>query len=123
MDLIDGRLTAAAHRRLVQSAAEANMNMLRVWGGGIWEPRAWFDAWSTINTRRDRSLQFPFPRDGRQQRISYLDLEFLQLRQRCFLLGAHAREFARGRLRVRVIRRRPELKNLEVFEVAEWIRK
>ena len=70
MDLIDGRLTAVAHRRLVQSAAEANMNMvrrretlcrfdrarplaitrrvptlqLRVWGGGIWEPRAWFDA-------------------------------------------------------------------------------
>ena len=44
MDLLDGRTTAAAHRRLVQSAAEGNMNMLRVWGGGIWEPRAFFDA-------------------------------------------------------------------------------
>jgi beta-mannosidase len=30
MDLIDGRLSAIAHRRLVQSAAEGNMNMLRV---------------------------------------------------------------------------------------------
>ena len=44
MDLIDGRMSATAHRRLVRSAAEGNMNMLRVWGGGIWEPRAWFDA-------------------------------------------------------------------------------
>ena len=29
MDLIDGRMTAYAHRRLVQTAAEGNMNMLR----------------------------------------------------------------------------------------------
>lgn len=44
MDLMEGRMTAEAHRRLVQSAAEANFNTLRVWGGGIWEPRAFFDA-------------------------------------------------------------------------------
>jgi beta-mannosidase len=31
MDLIDGRMSASAHRRLVQSAADGNMNMLRVW--------------------------------------------------------------------------------------------
>ena len=30
MDLIDGRMSPTAHRRLVQSAAEGNMNMLRV---------------------------------------------------------------------------------------------
>ena len=33
MDLLDGRMSAIGHRRLVQSAAEGNMNMLRVWGG------------------------------------------------------------------------------------------
>ena len=44
MDLMEGRMSAAAHHRLVQSAAEANFNTLRVWGGGIWEPRAFFDA-------------------------------------------------------------------------------
>ena len=33
MDLMDGRLTAAGHRRLVQSASEANFKMLRIWGG------------------------------------------------------------------------------------------
>jgi beta-mannosidase len=44
MDLIDGRMSATAHRRLVQSAADAHMNTLRIWGGAIWEPRAFYDA-------------------------------------------------------------------------------
>ena len=30
MELLDGRMTAVAHRRLVQSAAEGNFNMLRI---------------------------------------------------------------------------------------------
>ena len=44
MELLDGRMSAAGHRRLVQSAAEANFNMLRIWGGAIFEPRAFYDA-------------------------------------------------------------------------------
>jgi hypothetical protein len=44
MDLMEGRMTATAHHRLVQSAVEGNFNTLRVWGGGVWEPRAFFDA-------------------------------------------------------------------------------
>ena len=28
----------------MQSAVEGNFNMLRVWGQGIWEPRAFHDA-------------------------------------------------------------------------------
>jgi beta-mannosidase len=58
MDLIDGRMSATAHRRLVQSAAEGNMNMLRVWGGGIWEPRAWFDACDEFGVMLYLDMQF-----------------------------------------------------------------
>ena len=44
MDLLEGRMSAYAHRRLVQSARDGNFNMLRIWGGGVWEPRAFYDA-------------------------------------------------------------------------------
>eukprot|EP01052_Picozoa_sp_SAG31_P028739 SAG31_NODE_2798_length_5081_cov_5.160779_3_plen_542_part_00 len=44
MELLEGRMSDAAHRRLVQSAAEGRMNTLRVWGGAIWEPESFYDA-------------------------------------------------------------------------------
>ena len=44
MDQLEGRLTDDAHRIMVQSAAKANMNMLRVWGGGMILPLAFYDA-------------------------------------------------------------------------------
>ena len=37
MEELEGRLSGSAHRRLVRSAVEAGFNMLRVWGGGIYE--------------------------------------------------------------------------------------
>jgi len=37
MDLLEGRLNPISHRRLVLSAVAGGMNMLRIWGGGIWE--------------------------------------------------------------------------------------
>jgi beta-mannosidase len=58
MDLLDGRLSAAAHRRIVSTAAEGNMNMLRVWGGGIWEPRAFFDACDEFGVLVYLDMQF-----------------------------------------------------------------
>lgn len=44
MDQLDGRLTEEAHKIAVQSAAAANMNTLRVWGGGMILPEAFYDA-------------------------------------------------------------------------------
>ena len=33
-----------AHRTLIASAAAAGFNTVRVWGGGIFLPREWYDA-------------------------------------------------------------------------------
>lgn len=43
MEELEGWYSEAAHRRLVASAAEANFNMLRVWGGGVYLPRAFYN--------------------------------------------------------------------------------
>lgn len=42
-DAMPGRLTEADCRRLLEAAAACNMNMLRVWGGGIYESDLFYD--------------------------------------------------------------------------------
>ena len=44
MEELEGRLSAVAYDRMVQSAADAHFNLFRVWGGGIYPPEAFFDA-------------------------------------------------------------------------------
>ena len=43
-DSFPTRITRAKYRQLVGSARDANMNMLRVWGGGIYESDDFYDA-------------------------------------------------------------------------------
>ena len=42
-DALAGRITRASVRDLLQSAVDANMNMIRVWGGGRYEPTWFYD--------------------------------------------------------------------------------
>ncbi|MDX3925308.1 MAG: glycoside hydrolase family 2 protein [Shinella sp.] len=42
-DALFSRVTEEAVRDLLQSAADANMNMIRVWGGGFYEPDWFYD--------------------------------------------------------------------------------
>ncbi|NLF29375.1 MAG: glycoside hydrolase family 2 protein, partial [Planctomycetes bacterium] len=42
-DQFPTRLTAERYRDLLASCAAANMNMIRVWGGGIYEPDVFYD--------------------------------------------------------------------------------
>jgi beta-mannosidase len=44
MEELEGRMDATAHTRLVKSAVDGMMNVLRVWGGGMFLPDAWYDA-------------------------------------------------------------------------------
>jgi beta-mannosidase len=43
-DALAGRITEQATRDLLQSAVAANMNTIRVWGGGRYEPDSFYDA-------------------------------------------------------------------------------
>jgi hypothetical protein len=58
MDLLEGRFSANAHRRLVLSAAEGNFNLIRLWGGSIYEPAAFYDAADEFGILLYHDLQY-----------------------------------------------------------------
>lgn len=42
-DLLPNRITPGQYRERLEQAVQANMNMLRVWGGGLYEPDLFYD--------------------------------------------------------------------------------
>jgi beta-mannosidase len=58
MEELEGRLDAEAHRILVRSAADAGMNTLRVWGGGIFFPSALYDAADELGVMLYHDMQY-----------------------------------------------------------------
>ena len=49
MEELEGRMNASAHRVLVQSAADAAFNTLRVWGGGMFLPDEWYEVRAVVD--------------------------------------------------------------------------
>lgn len=54
MEELEGRHSDAAHRRLVQSAAEAGFNTFRLWGGGIYQLSVRVSHLTLVPTTRRR---------------------------------------------------------------------
>jgi beta-mannosidase len=58
MEELEGRSTARAIKRLVQSACDAGFNTLRIWGGGVFESRAFYDAADTVGLMLLHDMMF-----------------------------------------------------------------
>jgi beta-mannosidase len=57
-DQMEGRYSAATHTAIVASAAAANFNTLRVWGGGVFLPDAFYDACDELGLLIYHDMQF-----------------------------------------------------------------
>ena len=58
MEELEGRMASNAHRQLVRSAVDGGMNTLRVWGGGIFLPRAWYEACDELGIMVYHDMQY-----------------------------------------------------------------
>ena len=58
MEELEGRMNAQAHDILVQSAADAGFNVLRVWGGGIFLPSIFYDSCDKLGIMVYHDMQF-----------------------------------------------------------------
>ncbi|CAK0819957.1 unnamed protein product [Prorocentrum cordatum] len=58
MEEIEGWMDAGAHAELVKSAAAANFNTLRVWGGGMFLPDVWYDTCDELGLLVYHDMQY-----------------------------------------------------------------
>ena len=58
MEELEGRMNAEAHRILVRSAADGGFNTLRVWGGGMFLPDAWYDECDKMGIMVYHDMQY-----------------------------------------------------------------
>ena len=58
MEELEGRMNAEAHRILVRSAADGGFNTLRVWGGGMFLPDAWYDECDKLGIMVYHDMQY-----------------------------------------------------------------
>ena len=66
-DAIEGRQTPQRYRDLLESAAAANMNMIRVWGGGQYEKDVFYDICDELGIMVWQDMMFScavYPGDG-----------------------------------------------------------
>lgn len=85
MEELEGQLNAEAHRRLVQSAVEGRMNTLRVWGGGMFLPEAWYDACDEMGVLVYHDMQYA--QQGHSPDTT--DVQDAELRHNVRRLSAH----------------------------------
>ena len=87
-DALAGRITAAATRDLLQSAVDANMNMIRVWGGGRYEPDWFYDLCDELGLMVWQDFMFSchiYPADK-----AFLDDVAIEVREQALRLHHHA---------------------------------
>ena len=87
-DALAGRITVAATRDLLQSAVDANMNMIRVWGGGRYEPDWFYDLCDELGLMVWQDFMFSchiYPADK-----AFLDDVAIEVREQALRLHHHA---------------------------------
>lgn len=58
MDEMEGRINSTAVRIMVQSAVDANFNMLRIWGGGVFQYDAFYSACDELGILIYHDMQY-----------------------------------------------------------------
>ena len=87
-DALAGRINEADTRGLLQSAVDANMNMLRVWGGGRYEPSWFYDLCDELGLMVWQDFMFSchiYPADE-----AFLSDVAIEVREQALRLHHHA---------------------------------
>jgi beta-mannosidase len=77
-DSFENRVTGAVLDRLLESTVAANMNMLRVWGGGVYQPDEFYDKCDELGIMVWQELMFAcamYPRDPAYLRSAVIEVQ------------------------------------------------